>query len=118
MTDNISQLPTPGVTLDLDAYGRDEKDIRAPFTVKIRGRVVTFTDPDEWDWRETVAIRTPGDMMRSALVPDDLEYFIGLNLKTHEFGKLLKEYSEYYGLKEKFAEAQRQQAFANGGNPF
>ena len=108
---DVTHLPTPGVVLDLDAYERPASDIKPPFTVKVGDRVLTFNDPDEWDWRETVAISTPGDMLRSALSPEDLDFLKGLKLKAFQFAKLLADYSEHYGLREKFEEARRQQAF-------
>lgn len=111
MTDNVTNLPTPGVVLDLDALERPAKDIKPPFVSKIQGVDVTFADPSDIDWRDLAAVEHPADLLRVALNADDLAHLRSIDLEAWKFNKLMEAYYNHYDLEDKIRQAKRQQAF-------
>lgn len=111
---NVSKLPTPGVVLDLDAYERPENEVKPPFIVKVAGRLVTFADPMDIDWRDLAVVEAPGDILRAALSREDREHITNQKiLPTFKFSKLIQDYYTYYDLEDKINEAKRQKAFSS-----
>ena len=68
MTDeNVTHLPEPGVVLDLDAWERPASEIKPPFKTKVGGKVVSFKDPAEIDWRDLASVQIPSDLFSVSL---------------------------------------------------
>jgi len=105
---DVVALPTAGVILDLDAVERPAEEIKAPYTVKVGDRVVTFIDPATADWRDLLYINSPADLFNVALSEDDAAYIRGRAMEGWRFNVLMKGYYDYYGLEDKIREAQRQ----------
>lgn len=108
--DNVRTLPEPGVVLDLDALTRPEKDIKAPFKVKVAGKVITFKDPAEIDWRDLASVSIPADLFRVALSREDRNHLSDQEMEGWRFNELMKGYYEHYDFEDKVAEAKRQAA--------
>jgi hypothetical protein len=111
MTDNITKLPEPGVTLDLDAAERDAKDVKDPFVVKVGDKKLTFADPGDVDWRDLATVEIPADLFRVSLNKEDRQHLLDANLPTWKFTKLMKAYYEYYDFEDKIRDARRQAQF-------
>lgn len=108
--DNVSKLPEPGVVLDLDSLQRPAKDVKEPFKVKVGGKVITFADPAEIDWRDLAAVQIPPDLFRVALSREDREHISQQSLEGWRFNELMKGYYTHYDFEEKVADAKRQAA--------
>lgn len=111
MTDNVINLPEPGVILDLDVETRDPKDVKPPFVVNVEGKKLTLQDPTEIDWRDLAAVEIPADLLRVAMSREDRNYLQGLALPAWKFNRLMEAYYLHYDLEEKIRNAKRQAAF-------
>lgn len=111
MTDNVTQLPQPGVILDLDSAERDPKDVKPPFVSKVNGKSVTLKDPSEVDWRELAAVNGPGDLLRVVMDREDREHLKESGLPAWKFNKLMDGYYAHYDLEDKIREAKRRSDF-------
>lgn len=111
MTAKVTNLPEPGVVLDLDAYERPEAEVKPPFTVKVQDRVITFEDPAEIDWQDLAGIEVPADLFSVAMSKEDRNFFRNLRMPGHKFNHLMKAYYDYYDFEEKIRSAKRQQQF-------
>lgn len=107
---NVSQLPTPGVVLDLDIEERDPKDIKPPFVVTVGGKSVTMADPSEIDWRDLAQVDVPQDLLRVVMSSEDRLHLSGLALPGWKFNRLMEAYYNHYDLDEKIRAAKRQAA--------
>lgn len=113
MTDsNVTKLPTPGVTLDLDTIERDSKDVKPPFVVAIEGRSITLGDPTDIDWRDLAGVEVPADLLRVAMSREDRVYLQSLALPTWKFNRLMEAYYTHYDLEDKIRNARRQAQFS------
>lgn len=108
---NVTNLPEPGVVLDLDAYERPEAEVKPPFVVKIEGRKVTFQDPAEIDWQDLAMVEVPADLFSVAMSREDRNFFREQKMPGHKFNHLMKAYYDYYDFEEKIRAAKRQAQF-------
>ena len=112
MTDNVINLPEPGVVLDLDAAERKPSDVKPPFIVKVGGRNVKFEDPNEIDWKSLAAVEIPADLIHVSLTKEDRIHLLDLDLPGWKFNQLMESYYTHYDLEDKIRAAKRrQQAF-------
>ena len=111
MTDNVSNLPQPGVILDLDALQRPEAEVKPPFVVNAGGRQITFTDPSEIDWQDLASLEVPADLFSVAMDREDRRYFRELPMPGWKFNKLMESYYTHYDFEEKIRAAKRQAQF-------
>lgn len=111
MTDNITQLPEPGVTLDLDALERPAKDIKPPFVVKVNERKITFADPNDMDWRDVASVQIPADLFHVALSKEDRNFLLDQELSTFRMAALFKGYYDHYDFEQRVRDAQRRSQF-------
>ena len=109
---DITKLPEPGVTLDLDSAERPEADLKDPFVVKVNGKNIAFTDPSEIDWRDLATVSIPADLFRVSLSKEDRQHILEANLPTWKFTKLMETYYKYYDFEDKIRAAQRQAQFS------
>lgn len=114
MTDNVTRLPEPGLTLDLDLETRPEKDIRPPFVVKVGERKLTLRDPAEIDWRDLASVEIPADLLRVAMTAEERRYLTEQALPAWKFNRLMEAYYVHYDLEEKLENARRQARLAQG----
>lgn len=105
--DNVSQLPKPGVILNLDTLKRPEKDIKAPFVVVLADKEITFTDPAEVDWQDLAGIEVPADLFSVALSRDDRNFFREQRMEAWKFNELMEAYYTHYDFEEKIRSAKR-----------
>ena len=103
---DISNLPDPGVVLDLDNAERD--DTKPPYVVTVAGRNITFADPSDVWWEELADVAHPNDLLRLALSKEDRQHIREAKLPTWKFQKVMKGYYEHYDLEDKIREAKRQ----------
>lgn len=108
----ISHLPQPGIILDLDAEpDLDPEDRKPPFVVKVGGKVITFADPSELDWRDLAAVEIPVDLIRVSLSREDRDHISQTPMTSRTFGRLMKAYYDHYGLEDRIRDAKRQAQF-------
>ena len=98
---------TTTIHLDLDDYQRPPEEVIPTFTVKLGGRPVSFTGPEDMEWQDLLEIDEPNGFLRHALTPEDRKHVYSLNLKGFQFAKLMEAYQEHYQVKERMAEARR-----------
>lgn len=110
---NVTNLPEPGVVLDLDALERPEKDVKPPFVVKIADRKITFTDPGEIDWQDLAAVDVPADLFAVALSREDRQFFREQRIPGWKFNELMRSYYVHYDFEEKIKAAKRQAQFGS-----
>lgn len=108
MTDNITQLPVD-VDFDLDAAVKPEGDVKAPFRTTIAGKVVTFNDPADADWRDLAMLDTPTEFIRLTLSSEDRRHVFETPMEGWKFNLLTEAFYRHFGLEEKVAEAKRRQ---------
>jgi len=109
---NVTNLPEPGVILDLDAYERPEKDIKPPFTVKVGGKKITFKDPAEIEWQDLASVEIPSDLFSVSLSKEDRTHIRETPMEGFRFNKLMESYYDHYDLEDKIRAAKRQATFA------
>lgn len=108
MTNNISQLPTPGVVLDLDLEQRDPKDVRPAFVVQVGGQPITMKDPSEVDWQDLAAMADPRELLPLVMSSEDRRHLAKTALPGWKFNRLMEAYYAHYDLDEKIRQAKRQ----------
>lgn len=106
--DNVTRLPEPGVVLDLDAWERPASEKKPPFTTKVAGKVISFVDPADIDWRDLASIRIPSDLFSVSLSSEDRAHIREQPMSGAKFNHLMKTYYEYYDFEDKIRQAQRQ----------
>lgn len=111
MTDNVINLPGPGVILDLDNEERPESEIKPPFIVKVGSKNITFKDPADIDWRDLASIELPADLIRVALSQEDRRHLHDQPLPGWKFNRLMSAYETHYDLEQKILDAKRRRQF-------
>lgn len=109
---NVTQLPEPGVILNLDTLQRPEKDVKPPFIVVLAGRRITFTDPAEIDWQDLAGIDVPADLFSVALTRDDRNFFREQRMAGWKFNELMQSYYTHYDFEDKIRDAKRRANFS------
>lgn len=110
--DNLTQLPV-NVDFDLDSYERPEAEIIPPFVTRIGGRVVSFTNPDEIDWKDLLDITDPVQFLNFSVTTEDRAHILSLDIPGHKFGKLMESYQAHFKLQEKLQKARQAERFNN-----
>lgn len=103
---NVTDLPQ-NVDLDLDAAERPRESVKEPFTVRLGGKVISMTDPEELDWQDLLEIEDPTDFLRFCVSDEDRAHIRKQKLEGWKLGRLMEAYMSHYGLDEKLADAQR-----------
>lgn len=103
---DVTTLPV-SVDFDLDAAQRPEKDVKAPFTARIGGRVVSFKDPEDLDWKDLLSIEDPIGFLRYSVTEEDRIHIVGQKMAGWQLGQLMEAFQQHYGFEDKIAEAQR-----------
>jgi len=106
------QMLPQEISLDLDAVERPEKDVVPPFAVKVGGKRIEMTDPDEIDWKDLAELDDPIGFLRYALNDEDRAHLREVDLPGWKFRRLMDGYMAHYKLNERVAEAQRMQGRA------
>lgn len=105
---NAHELPQD-VDLDLDAYERPANEVIKPFTVRLGGRTIEFTNPDDLDWKDLLDIEDPIDFLHYCVTDEDRKHILAQDVPGHKFAKLMQTYQDHYQLAEKLDSARRQQ---------
>ena len=105
----MTDLPQNNIVLDLDAVERPAEDIVPPFVVNVAGRLITMSDPEEFDWQDLLNIQTPQDFLRYCVSADDRDYLRDLKMPGWKFGALMKGYQRHYKIDAKLEEYDREQ---------
>ena len=106
----MTDLPQNNIILDLDTVERPAEDVVAPFVVTVKGRVITMTDPEEFDWQDLLTIQTPQDFLRYCTTAEDREFLRDLKMPGWKFGQLMKAYQKHYKIDQKLEDYDREQA--------
>lgn len=107
MTDsNVRDLPVE-IDFDLDAYERPAEEIIPDFKIKLGGRVIVMTNPDEIDWKDLLDITDPVAFLRHSVSVDDRSFILGLDLPSHKFGKLMDSYYAHFHIEERMEKAKQ-----------
>jgi len=104
----VTQLPEPGVILDLDVEQRPEEDVKPPFVAKVAGKNITLLDPSEIDWRDLAEVEIPADLLRVAMSREDRQHLQNTAMPSWKFNRLMESYYTHYDLEEKIRNAKRQ----------
>ena len=104
MTQNVTQLPDPGVILDLDTY--EKEDPKPPYKFNLMGRVLTLLDPEDVDWQILAAVELPQDIIRACMSDDDRSYFFRQVLPSGKFTALMESYYDHYDVAERIRQAK------------
>jgi hypothetical protein len=104
--DNVSSLPV-NVDFDLDAYEQPESDKIPDLTMRLGGRVVTFTNPDQIDWLNLVEMTNPVEFLRYSCTKEDRNHILGLALPAHKFSKLMSVYEQHFKIEDRVNELRR-----------
>lgn len=96
------------ISLDLDALEK-ERPVE-PFRSKIGGKVVTFTDPRDIDWKDLLEIENPAEFFRHAVSEEDKVHLREVKIEGWRFGKLIDSYLTHFGLDKMVGKG--------GGSPF
>jgi hypothetical protein len=107
-TDNVSKLPVD-VDFDLDAAEKPQSQIRPPFRTTIEGKVVTFNDPSDADWRDLAMLDSPNEFVRLTTSPEDRRHIFETPLPGWKFNMLMEAFYRHFNLEDKIAEAKRRQ---------
>lgn len=108
MTDNVTPLPE-NVVFDLDAEERPAEEVKPDFTVRINGRVLTMTDPEEIDWQDLLDIENPVDFLHYCTSQEDREFLYAQRMGGWKLGRLMDRYMKHFELDAKMQQFKRQQ---------
>lgn len=108
----VSQLPEPGVILDLDLEQRPPEDVKPPFVIKVHDKLITFADPAELDWQALAAVNIPADLIRVSLSTEDRDHITSKPLPSWKFNKIMESYYTHYDLEAKILAAKRRAQFS------
>jgi len=90
-------VPTEDVDLDLDTLERE--DTKGPFRVRHAGRLYTFTDPREVDFKVLFEVLSnPVTWMKECLPEDDFNTIIQTVLPSWKLEAMLSGYRKHYGM--------------------
>lgn len=105
--ENVKELP---VNVDLDLDAEDEGyEPRPPYQVRIGGKVISLTDPEEIDWQDLMDVENPVNLLRYALNDEDRTHLYGLGLPARKLTKLVEGYMKHFGMDEKMRQYERMQ---------
>lgn len=106
MTSNVRDLPQD-IDFDLDAYERPAEEIIPDFKIKLGGKVIVMTNPDEIDWKDLLDITDPVAFLRHSVSAEDRAHILGLDLPSHKFGKLMSAYYAHFHIEERMEKARQ-----------
>jgi hypothetical protein len=107
----VIPLPDRSVAIDLDNLTRDEKEVKPPFVVAIKGRKITFTDPAEVDWQDLAVVEGPADIFRICLSKEDRVFFADQEIPGWKLNALFDAFNSHYDFDERVAKARRRAQF-------
>jgi hypothetical protein len=110
--DNVRALPVQ-IDFDLDSYERAPEDVIPPLTIQLGGKVITFTNPDEIDWRDLVDMTNPVHFLTYSLSAEDRKHVMSLEIPAHKLGKLMEVYQDHFKIEDKIAAVQRSQRLSS-----
>jgi len=102
----VRQLPET-IDFDLDAYERPAEEVIPDYKVKLGGKVVTMTNPDDIDWKDLLDITDPVAFLRHSVSAEDRAHILGLNLEGWRFGKLMDGYYAHFHIEERMEKARQ-----------
>lgn len=102
----VSKLPEQ-IDFDLDAYERPAEEVIPDFKIKVGGRVITMTNPDEIDWKDLLDITDPVAFLRHSTSTEDRAFILGLDLSSYRFGKLMDTYYTHFHIEERMEKARQ-----------
>jgi len=105
-TKNVTSLPEV-IDFDLDAYERPEEEVIPDYKIKLGGRVITMTNPDEIDWKDLLDITDPVAFLRHSCSKEDRSFILGLQLPGYKFGKLMEGYYTHFQIDDKMEKARQ-----------
>ena len=108
---NVRDLPAE-IDFDLDAYERPAEEIIPDYRIKIGGKVVVMTNPDEIDWKDLLDITDPVGFLRHAVSAEDRTHILQLDLPSHKFGKLMDGYYAHFHIQERMDKARQAERLA------
>jgi hypothetical protein len=103
---NLSHLPVD-VDFDLDAYERPAEEIIPDYRVKVGGKVLVMSSPDDINWLDLIEITDPIMFLRHSLSREDLNHLLAQKMPGHLFGKFMEGYYTHFKIQERMEEAQR-----------
>lgn len=106
----VKNLPEP-IDFDLDAYERPAEEVIPDFRIKVGGRVVVMTSPDELDWKDLLEIQDPVNFLRHAVSAEDRNHILSIKLSGHQFGKLMESYYAHFHIEERMEKARQAERF-------
>jgi hypothetical protein len=106
--DNVRTLPVQ-VDFDLDSYERAPEDVIPSLVMKIGGKPITLTNPDEIDWRDLVDMDNPVQFLTFSMSTEDRKHLMSLKLPAHKMAKLMEVYNDHFKLEDKIAAVRRSQ---------
>jgi hypothetical protein len=104
--DNVRTLPV-NVDLDLDAFERPATEVIPPYTVRLGGRTISMTNPDEIDWQDLLDIRDPVQFLRYSCSREDFQFILSFKLPGYKMAKLMEAYQTHFKIEEKLDNAAR-----------
>lgn len=99
---NVSQLPT-NVDFDLDAYEQPESEKIPDLSMRIGGKDVIFTNPDQIDWLDLVDMTNPIEFLRYSCTAEDRTHILALRIPAHKFSKLMSVYEQHFKIQDRVA---------------
>ena len=106
MTTKVTTLPVD-IDFDLDSYERPAEEVIEPYRVKIGGKVITMTNPDDIDWKDLLDITDPVGFLRHSVSAEDRTHILGLQLESWRFGKLMDGYYTHFHIEERMEKARQ-----------
>lgn len=111
---DVTTLPQ-SVSIDLDTAERPADEVKAPFTVKIEGKVITMKDPVDLDWRDLLNMQDPREFIRLTMSAEDRDHLSKTSFPGWKFSQLMEAFYRHYDLEELARQAQRDQALSPRG---
>lgn len=102
----VKQLPVE-IDFDLDAYERPAEEVIPDYKIKLGGRVIVMTNPDEIDWKDLLDITDPVGFLTYAVSREDREHILGLDIPSYKFGKLMDGYYAHFNIQERMEKARQ-----------
>ena len=105
---DVTQLPER-FDFDLDSWEPDAKDVFEPFKARVNGRVVTFNDPRDNDWRDLLELQNPVEFIRVCTSEEDRKYLLAQTIHSRKLEALMAGFMEHFKIDDAIREAQKQQ---------
>lgn len=104
-TTRTNRKPAPRATDKPRITGLDIEKIQRegapdePYRAPLRGRIITFNDPLELDWQDSVQINPNNAVavLRSLLSEEDWDHFKNVRMPGWRLVELFKDIQRYYG---------------------